>query len=140
MVMMVLVFLSTRSETEKKSKAIVKLFKGYGLPIVVDGGFKRVDFLHVTFDLEKNLYKPYPKPNNSPIPIYVSRNPNHPLKCFKTATEIIAKGTSETSCSEKIFSKSMKIYSKALKESGFTNNHQMKHVNLRITKKGNAKG
>ena len=34
---------------------------------VVDTNLKTVYFLGMTFDLDKNIYKPDQKPNNSPI-------------------------------------------------------------------------
>ena len=45
----------SRSEIEKKKKAIVKVFKKCGLSIVVDTNLKTVDFLDMTFDLDKNI-------------------------------------------------------------------------------------
>ena len=86
--------------------------------IRVDTNLKTLDFLNVTFDLDKNLYKPYQKPNNSPI--YINKNSNHPPNILKQLPKSIAKCTSETSSSEKIFNKSIKIYSDAPKYSGFT--------------------
>ena len=107
-----------RPEIERKKKGIVKVFKKCGLSIVVDTNLKTVDFLDVTFDLDKNIYKPYRKPNNSSI--YINKNSNYPPDILKQLPKSIAKRISETSSSEEIFNKSIKTYSKALKESGFT--------------------
>ena len=79
---------------------------------------KKVDFLDVTFNFDKNIYKLYQKPNN--IHIYINKNLNHPPNILKQLPKSIAKHISETSSNEEIFNKSTKIYSKALKESGFT--------------------
>ena len=49
----------SKPEIERKKKAIVKVFKKCGLSIVVYTNLKTVNFLDVTFDLEKNIYKPY---------------------------------------------------------------------------------
>ena len=57
----------SRPEIERKKKAIVQVFKKCGLSIVVDTNLKTVNFLDLTLDLDKNIYKPYHKPNNSPI-------------------------------------------------------------------------
>ena len=81
--MMVLV---SRFKIGRKNKAIVKLFKKCKLSIVVDTNLRTVDFLDVTFDLDKNIYKLYRKPNNSPI--YIKKNSKHPPKYFKTTAEI----------------------------------------------------
>ena len=93
------------------------MFKKCGLSTVADANLKSVDFLDVTFDLDKNLYKPYRKLNNSPI--CINKNSNHPRNILKQLPQSIAKCISETS-TEEIFNESIKIYSKALKESDFT--------------------
>ena len=56
----------SRLEIERKKKAIVKVFKKCGLSILVDTNLKTVDFLDVTFDLDKNIYKPYKRPVIAP--------------------------------------------------------------------------
>ena len=86
----------SRPETERKKKAIVKAI---GLSIVVDTNQKTVDFLDVTFDLDKNICKPYQKPNNSPI--YINKNSNHPPNILKQLPKSIFKPISETSSSRK---------------------------------------
>ena len=108
----------SKPEVERKKKAIVKEFKKCGLSTVVDTNLKTVDFLDVTFNLDKNIYKYYRKPNNSPI--YINKNSNHLPNILKQLPKSIAKRISETSSSEDLFNKSIKIYNKALKESGFT--------------------
>ena len=51
----------SKPEPERKKKAIVTAFKGYGLSITIQCNLKTVDFLHVTFDLGNNVYKPFCK-------------------------------------------------------------------------------
>ena len=87
----------------------------------------------MTFDLDKNIYKPYRKPNNSPI--YINKNSNHPPNILKQLPKLIAKRISETLSSEEIFNKSIKIYRKALKESGFTN--ELKYLPNEVQELGN---
>ena len=87
----------SRPEIERKKKAIVKVSKKCGLLIVVDTNLKTVDFLDVTFE----------KLEASP-------------KYFKTTADIKCQAISEISSSEEIFNKSIKIYSKVLKEIDFT--------------------
>ena len=94
---------------------------------------KTVDFLDVAFDLDKNIYKPYRKPNNSPI--YINKNSNHPPNILKQLPKSIAKRISETSFSEEIFNKSIKIYSKALKDSDFTD--ELKYLPNELQQLGN---
>ena len=49
----------SRPEIERKKKAIIKVLKKCGLSIVVDTNLKTVEFLDVTFELDKNIYIPY---------------------------------------------------------------------------------
>ena len=97
-------------EIERKKKAIIKVFIKCGFSIVVDTNLKTVD---VSLDVDKNICKPYQKPN-------INKNSNHPPNILKQLPKSVVKRISETLSSEKIFNKSIKIYSKALKESGFT--------------------
>ena len=76
----------SKPEIERKKTAIVKVIKKCGLSIVVDTNLKTVIFLDVTFNLEKNICKPYRKPNNRHI--YINKNTNHPPKYFKTTPKI----------------------------------------------------
>ena len=71
----------SRLEIERKKKAIVQVFEKWGLSVVVDTNLKTGDFLDLTFDLDKNIYKPYHKPNNSPI--YINKNSNYPPNILK---------------------------------------------------------
>ena len=97
-------------EIERKKKAIIKVFKKCGFSIVVDTNLKTVD---VSLDVDKNICKPYQKPN-------INKNSNHPPNILKQLPKSVVKRISETLSSEEIFNKSIKVYSKALKESGFT--------------------
>ena len=127
----------SRPEIVRKKKAIIKVFKKCGLSIVVDTNLKAVDFLDVTFDLDRDIYKPYQKPNDSPI--YINKKSNHPPNILKQLPKSIAKHISETSSSEEIFNISIKIYNKALKVSGFTDElnyspnevHELRNKNRR---------
>ena len=65
----------SRPEIEKKKKAIVKVFKKCGLSIAFDTNLRIIDFLDLTINLDKDLYKTYQKPNNSPIDITKNSNP-----------------------------------------------------------------
>ena len=89
----------SRSEIERKKKAIVKVFNKCGLSIVVETNLKTVDFLDVTFDLEKNIYKYFRKSNNSDI--YINKNSKYPRNILKELPKSITKRISEISSSEK---------------------------------------
>ena len=127
----------SRPEIETKKKAIVKVIKKCRLPIAVDTNLKTVDFFfYVTFDLDKNIQKPYSKPNNSRI--YINKNSNYPPNILKQLPKSTAKRVSETSSSEEIFNKSIKIYSKTLKESGFKD--KLRYLSYEIQQLENNEG
>ena len=82
------------------------------------------------FFLTDSLTSPH---NNRPI--HINRNANHGPNILKQLPESIAKCISETSSSEQIFNKSIKIYSKALKETGFTD--ELKYLPNEVQELGN---
>ena len=84
----------SRPEIERKRKAIAKVFKISRLSILIDTNLETVDFLDVTFDPKKILYKPYRKPSNCPI--YVNKNSNHLSNVLKQLLKSITKRISET--------------------------------------------
>ena len=49
---------------------------------------KNSRILDETFYLDKNIYKPYQKPNNSPI--YINKNLNHPPNILKQLPKSVA--------------------------------------------------
>ena len=122
----------SRSEIEKKKKAIVKVFKKCGLSIVVDTNLKTVDFLDETFNLGKNIHKPYRKPNNSPIDI--TKNLNHRRSILKQLQKSIAKRISEALSSEEIFNKSKFTAKHSRRVASWMNPnvYQMKYKNLQM--------
>ena len=105
----------SKLEIERKKKAIVKDFKRYGLPIIIQCNLKTADFLDVTFDLNNNVYKPFLRENNEPI--YINKHSNDPPNIFKQLPKLIEKRISETSSNKDIFDESIKQYKGALKES-----------------------
>ena len=58
---LVFLFLKTRSEIERKKEVIAKLIKKWGLSVAVDTNLKTVSFLDVAFDsnlLESAIISP----------------------------------------------------------------------------------
>ena len=55
-------------EVERKKKELVKISKNNGLSITAD-------FLDIIFDLVKESYQPYKKPNDDPL--YINIKSNH---------------------------------------------------------------
>ena len=104
-------------ETERKKKAIVKLFKDCGLRITIQANLRIVNFLDVELNLDTSTYQPYRKPDNNPI--YLDKNSNHPKTVLDQLPKSIAKRISDISSNESVFNKSIPLYQEALKKSAF---------------------
>ena len=77
---LVFLFLKTRSEIERKKEVIAKLIKKWGLSVAVDTNLKTVSFLDVAFDsnlLESAIISPL-----------ISIKTQTTAKCFETAAKI----------------------------------------------------
>ena len=59
-------------ETESKRKEIIKAFNTYNLSKTIEANIRIVNFLDTTFDLINDIYRPYRKPNNTPV--YINKN------------------------------------------------------------------
>ena len=88
-----------------------------GLSITIKCNLKSIDFLDVTFDLVKDIYKLYRKPSNKPL--YINKHSNHPPNMLKQLPKSIEKPISQTSSNIDVFNRSIKIYNDALHESNF---------------------
>ena len=102
---------------DRMRKEITELFKANGLEITICMNATRVDFLDVTFDLVKELYYPFKKPNNDLL--YINCKSNHPPNIIKQLPIMIEKRLSDLSFSSKEFNESKDAYEKALKDSGY---------------------
>ena len=79
-----------------------------------------VNFLDVTFDVEKNTYEPYRKPNNTPL--FINNSSNHP-QCVKNAiSKSVETRLSIISSNAGLFDKHKDMYEKSLRASGFAAN------------------
>ena len=107
-------------EIERMKKRTIKIFKDSGLKITIKGDLKIVNFLDVTFNLHKNTYEPYRKPDNQPV--YINVNSNHPPTIIRELLKSIGKRLSELSCNKETFEKAIPPYTDALKKSGFKEN------------------
>ena len=79
--------------------------------------YKNVDFLDVVFDLENDSYRPYIKPNNTPL--YVDKSSNHPPLVTQNIPAGVNKRLSSISSDEKMFETAAPIYREALAKSGY---------------------
>ena len=120
-------------ETERRKKHIVKIFKDCGLSITIKCNLTRVNFLDVTFDVEKNTYEPYRKPNNTPL--FINSSSNHP-QCVKNAIpKSVETRLSTIASNAGLFDKHKDMYEKSLRTSGFAAN--LKYC--KVSEKSNVK-
>ena len=95
------------------NKRVRKVFSEIGLEITTDFGLKSTDFLDVDFNLEKDEYSPYRKPNDEPV--YIDINSDHPPIIKKNLKSMIQKRLSTLSSSEEVFDRKKSSYETALK-------------------------
>ena len=108
---------NTPRQTEIIKKEICKIFNSNGLTITIEANKKIVDFLDITLDLHNGTYRPYSKPNNTPL--YVHNKSNHPPSIIKNIPLSINKRLSSNSSDATIFNDSTRPYNEALKKSGY---------------------
>ena len=67
---------TTPRDTENIKKEICRIFNNNGLRITIEANKQIINFLDVTFNLNRSTYQPFTKPNTSLQ--YVHRESNHP--------------------------------------------------------------
>ena len=107
-------------------KEMHELFKSLGLKIQLATEQKQVDFLDVTFNITKNKFWPFRKPNSEIL--YINKNSNHPNNIKKELPVMVNKRLNDISCDIEEFDKVKKDYEDALKKSGFKNKLIYKNV------------
>ena len=63
---------------------MISIFKSIDFKIEITTNLTEVDFLDVTFNLERNTYRPYKKPNDNLT--YINTSSNHPPQIIKHLT------------------------------------------------------
>ena len=84
----------------------------------------KVNFLDVTFNLERNTYRPYKKPNDNLT--YNNTSSNHPPQIIKHLTQTISERLSRNSSNAEIFEQSKPDYEEPLKKCGYKAKHTIK--------------
>ena len=79
-----------------------------------------MDFLDVTLDLERGIYKPYRKPGDKPL--YVNAWSNHPPKIIKNIPLGINRRLCDISSNEEIFKEAVPQFQKELDSCGYKHN------------------
>ena len=102
----------------------MKIFENEGLKITVITNKQSVNFLDVNLDLRTGEYKPYIKPNDTPI--YVHSQSNHPKKILDNIPVGVNDRLSRISSSKNIFDAAIPPYQEALKKSGYKHKLEFK--------------
>ena len=76
-----------------------------------------MDFLDVTLDLNNGEYRPYHKPNNTPL--YVHAHSNHPPSVLRQIPLTVQQRLSSLSSTEDVFNREKQFYETALKNAGY---------------------
>ena len=81
-----------------------------------------VNFLDITLDLTTGIYKPFIKPNDTPL--YINKKSNHPPSILKNIPAAVNRRLSNISANEGVFKESIPPYQEALAKGGYE--HQLK--------------
>ena len=116
-------------------KKLIKFFQEFDFKIEVETNLKVVDYLDITFDLNKGTVRPYKKQK----PIYINVGSNHPKQVFKHIPNGIANRLSTNSSDSNIFNEVKIEYEKALKENGYKEGLTYHHKNNPQRKKNRGR-
>ena len=108
---------STPRQIENFKKKICTVFKNHGLNITITANSKVVQFLDIEMNLEEGTYKPFIKPNDSPV--YVHRLSNHPPSITKNIPVAVNKRLSARSSSQDMFDSVKGVYQESIENSGY---------------------
>ena len=108
---------ATARQVEQIKKKIKSIFNEVGLQITIEANLKVINFLDICLDLEKDIFKPYIKPNTTPL--YINRESNHPPTITKNLPASINRRLSSISCNKEEFEKAAPLYMNALATSGY---------------------
>ena len=100
--------------------------------MTIETNIRVVNFLDTTFDLINDVYKPYRKPNDSPV--HINKYSNHPPTVLRHLAKSLSKRNSEISSNEQIFKESTPIYKEALKKGEF--HEKLEYVREEVDKHG----
>ena len=114
---------ATSRQQEKIRQEIIRVFSEYGFSITIFINLKRVDFLDITLDLEKDIFKPFRKPGDRPL--YVNSQSNHPPQVLRNILEGIERRLNQNSCNEEVFLEAIPDYQAELDRCGY--NHKLSY-------------
>ena len=105
-------------QNDKVRKDLISFFKHHKLDLEIKCNLKRVDYLDITFDLTSGLYKPFNKPNNTPL--YIHAKSNHPPPIIKQIPESVSKRVTTNSANEDVFKEAAPMFDNTLEKCGYT--------------------
>ena len=108
---------ATPRQVEGLKKKIKAIFNKLGLEITIEANLKIINFLDICMDLEADTFKPYIKPNTTPL--YIHSKSNHPPTVIRNLPAAINKRLSSISCNKEVFDKAAPTYRDALAKSGY---------------------
>ena len=110
---------TTPRDTENIKKEICRIFNHNGLRITIVANEKSIDFLEVTFNLNKSTYQPFIKLSTTLK--YVHHERNHPPTTTKNILAGINERLSSLSSDKAFFDQATSPYQKALEKCGYQN-------------------
>ena len=120
------------SRADRARKELINVFKDLGLQITVETNLKVVHYLDVTLDLDSNSYRPYRKPNDTPM--YVNAKSDHPPSILKHIPISVEKRISSLSSNQTTFDKAAPLYNEALRKSGYDTSITYNNPGIECTK------
>ena len=107
----------TRRQNDMLKQRIRNIFQDNGFNVDIECNKTAVDFLDVTLDLQRNIFKPYAKPNE--VIQYVNKQSNYPPHVHKNIPKGINTQHSMLSSDKTIFDNAARPYQEALEKSGY---------------------
>ena len=120
-------------QVEIIKKKICKVFSDNGLEVTVEANKKVVQYLDVELNLNDGSFKPYLKPNDSPL--YVNVDSSHPPSIISNIPKAINKRLSLLSSSEEMFNSVAPVYQEALKKAGYSHKLEFQQAEAEPAKK-----
>ena len=108
-------------------KKIIKTFERLGLTIKIEVNRKAVNYLDITLNLSDGTYRPYLRPNSTPI--YINVKSNHPPQVLKNVPLGINRRPCSVSRNEQAFDDAKPVYQDALEASGHATTLQFAGTN-----------
>ena len=94
-------------QNDKVWRKMIYIFKRHHLSLGIKSNLN-LDYLNITFDLTKGLFKRYNKTNS--IPRYVNGKSDHPLSILKEVLKSLSKCISSNSCSKHVLNAAEPFY------------------------------